>query len=53
MSKKQEYSRARNWTKARIIGMSNTKYKITGTLVNGKRFSPIFTNTPQHYNIYK
>lgn len=33
--------------------MSNTKYKITGTLVNGRRFYPIFTNTPQHYNIYK
>lgn len=33
--------------------MSNTKYKITGILVNGKRFPPIFTYTPQHYNIYK
>lgn len=27
-------------------------YIITGTLKNGKRFSPIYTNTPQHYNIW-
>ena len=25
---------------------------ITGTLRNGKRFQPIYTETPQHYNIY-
>ena len=31
----------------------NTKYVITGRLRNGKRFSPIHTNTPQHYNIYR
>lgn len=30
-----------------------TKYIITGTLVNGKRFVSIHTNTPQHYNIWK
>lgn len=29
------------------------KYVITGTGRNGKRFDPIHTNTPQHYNIYK
>lgn len=28
-------------------------YVITGTLRNGKRFNPIFTNTPEHYNIYR
>jgi hypothetical protein len=26
---------------------------ITGTLKNGKRFDPIYTLTPQHYNIWK
>jgi len=30
-----------------------TKYTITGTQRNGQRFSPINTNTPQHYNIYR
>lgn len=29
-----------------------TKYTITGIDRNGKRFAPINTNTPQHYNIY-
>ena len=29
------------------------KYVITGTLINGKRFKPIYTDTPQHYNIQK
>lgn len=29
------------------------KYKITGKLKNGKSFSPIHTDTPQHYNIWK
>ena len=27
-------------------------YVITGKLRNGKRFSPITTTTPQHYNIW-
>jgi len=31
----------------------STKYKITGTLPNGRRFSPIHTTTPQHYNIWR
>ena len=31
--------------------MSKT-YIITGTLRNGKRFDPITTTTPQHYNRY-
>lgn len=30
-----------------------TEYVITGTLRNGKRFTPIHTTTPQHYNIWK
>lgn len=30
-----------------------TKYIITGILKNGKRFKPITTNTPQHYNIWQ
>jgi hypothetical protein len=29
------------------------KYVITGKLKNGKRFTPIYTNTPQHYNIWE
>lgn len=29
------------------------KYTITGSLKNGKRFNPINTDTPQHYNIWK
>ena len=29
-----------------------TKYVITGVLKSGKRFDPIHTNTPQHYNIW-
>lgn len=29
------------------------EYKITGTLINGKRFRPIFTTQPWNYNIYK
>jgi hypothetical protein len=31
----------------------NTAYVITGTDRAGKRFQPIHTNTPQHYNIWK
>ena len=30
-----------------------TKYIITGILKNGRRFKPIHTDTPQHYNIWK
>lgn len=30
-----------------------SKYVITGTDRNGKRFKPIYTDTPQHYNIYR
>lgn len=29
-----------------------TKYVITGILHNGRRFEPIHTETPQHYNIW-
>ena len=29
-----------------------SKYVITGKDAHGKRFKPIYTNTPQHYNIY-
>lgn len=29
------------------------KYVITGVLRNGKRFTPIHTITPQHYNIWR
>lgn len=28
-------------------------YVITGKDRSGKRFNPIHTNTPQHYNIWK
>lgn len=28
-------------------------YCITGILKNGRRFKPIYTTTPQHYNIWK
>ena len=28
-------------------------YVITGILRNGKRFKPIHTDTPQHYNIWR
>ena len=30
-----------------------TQYVITGITKNGKRFKPIHTKTPQHYNIWK
>jgi len=30
-----------------------TQYVITGITKNGKRFKPIRTETPQHYNIWK
>jgi hypothetical protein len=30
-----------------------SKYIITGILKNGKRFKPIHTDTPQHFNIWK
>jgi len=30
-----------------------SNYIITGILKNGKRFKPIHTSTPQHYNIWK
>lgn len=29
------------------------KYIITGKLKNGRRFTPIHTDTPWHYNIWK
>lgn len=29
-----------------------SKYVITGTLRNGRRFKPIYTDTPWHYNIW-
>ena len=29
------------------------RYIITGKLRNGKRFKPIYTTTPQHYNIWQ
>lgn len=29
------------------------KYVITGTDRSGKRFKPIHTDTPQHYNIWR
>ena len=29
-----------------------SKYVITGIDKSGKRFKPIYTNTPQHYNIW-
>ena len=32
--------------------VTERKYVITGTLRNGRRFKPIYTNIPQHYNIY-
>lgn len=35
------------------INRIQTKYVITGTLKNGKRFDPIHTSIPQHYNIWK
>jgi len=35
-----------------ITFISERKYKITGHLKDGKQFSPIFTDTPQHYNIW-
>lgn len=35
-----------------ITFISERKYKITGHLEDGKQFSPIFTDTPQHYNIW-
>ena len=28
-------------------------FVITGILKNGRRFKPIYTKTPQHYNIWK
>lgn len=30
-----------------------TKYVITGVDKSGKRFAPIHTDTPQHYNIWR
>lgn len=40
------------------VTMTNTaqpkyRYVITGVDRSGKRFKPIYTNTPQHYNIWK
>jgi hypothetical protein len=35
------------------LNTKKKKYVITGTDRNGKRFKPIKTNTPQHYNIYE
>lgn len=36
-----------------MISICEGKYAITGILKNGRRFKPIYTNTPQHYNIWK
>ena len=33
--------------------MEETKYVITGVDARLKRFKPIHTNTPWHYNIYR
>jgi len=33
--------------------MAKTKYVITGVDKSGKRFKPIHTDTPQHYNIWQ
>jgi len=33
--------------------ISNTRYCITGTDKQGKRFEAIYTTNPQHYNIYR
>lgn len=35
------------------VNTSQKDFVITGIDRNGKRFKPIKTNTPQHYNIYK
>jgi hypothetical protein len=35
------------------LKVEHDKYVITGTLVNGRRFTPITTETPQHYNVWK
>jgi len=35
------------------LNTKKKKYVITGTDRNGKRFDPIHTNTPQHYNIWR
>lgn len=33
--------------------MEQTRFVITGVDRKGRRFKPIHTNTPQHYNIWK
>jgi len=35
-----------------MIRLNTHAYCITGILKNGRRFKPLYTNTPQHYNIY-
>ena len=35
------------------VKQDKKQFVITGVDANGKRFKPIKTNTPQHYNIYK
>jgi len=32
---------------------NHARYVITGVTRNGKRFKPIYTNCPQHYNIWR
>ena len=36
-----------------MIRLNTHAYCITGILKNGKRFKPIHTITPQHYNIWR
>ena len=33
--------------------ITSAKYVITGVLKDGKRFKPIYTDIPQHYNIWQ
>jgi hypothetical protein len=35
------------------VKIVNRSYVITGVDKSGKRFKPIYTNTPQHYNVWK
>lgn len=35
------------------MNKNTAKYVITGTNINGSRFTPIYTNKPQCYNIYR
>lgn len=38
---------------ARPVIKYTENFVITGYLKNGRRFKPIHTQTPQHYNIWK